>query len=72
MKRMTINRLRAMNASRVKRYHRWFTEGKKDGMCGIYRDLSAVPKLFREAYQNGWAYGGMSRQAWSGELSEAV
>lgn len=63
MKRTAINKLRAMNAQRVKRYHRWFTEGKKDGMCSIYRDLSAVPKLFREAYQNGHIYGALSREA---------
>ncbi|QDP51640.1 MAG: hypothetical protein Tp1100MES1331091_8 [Prokaryotic dsDNA virus sp.] len=63
MKRSTVNKLRGMNSRRVKRYYQWFTEGKKDGMCGIYRDLSAVPKLYREAYNAGHAYGALSREA---------
>jgi len=62
MKRSTINKLKAMNMRRVRRYRQWFTEGKKDGMCGIYRDLTAVPKLFREAYNAGHAYGALSRE----------
>lgn len=69
MKRTVINKLKAFNTRQNNRYRRWFAEGKKDGMCGLCRDLSAVPKLFREAYEKGHAYGGLSREAAAGELS---
>lgn len=64
MKRTNINKLRMLNTGKfTQRYYRWFTEGKRDGMCGVYRDLSAVPKLYREGYNNGHTYGMLSREA---------
>ena len=61
MKRKHINMLKQWNSRRVIRYNRWFTEGKRDGLSGIYQDLSQIPKLYREAYQNGHIYGALSR-----------
>lgn len=45
------------------RYRRWMSEGRKDGMCGVTTNLGCVPKLYREAYNAGHAYGALSREA---------
>ena len=63
MKRRMLNKLKGMDNRKVCRYRKWWSKGKKDGMCGIFDDLSAVPKLYREAYTAGHAYGAISREA---------
>lgn len=65
MKRTDVNKYRVLqqNKRTARRYYMWFAEGKRDGMCGICRELSAIPKLFREAYNNGHTYGMIERAA---------
>lgn len=46
----------------TRRWHMWWTRGKKDGMCGIYQDVGQIPKIYREAYNAGHAYGMVSRE----------
>lgn len=57
MNKTKEQRLEEYKKRNATRYHKWWTEGKKDGMCSVYRDLSAVPKSLREAYTNGHIYG---------------
>jgi len=61
--RRMLNKLKGIDNRSVCRYRRWWSKGKKDGMCGIFEDLSFVPKLYREAYTAGHAYGAISREA---------
>lgn len=46
-----------------KRWHRWWSMGRKDGMTGVYRQLRCIPKLYRHAYRAGVHYGAMCREA---------
>lgn len=61
MKRKNINKFKGMNTKRFRRGLRWINEGRKDGACGIFRDLSAVPKVFRECYNSGHTLGATER-----------
>lgn len=47
----------------IRRWHMWWSEGKKDGMCGINRETGPIPKAYREAYNFGHTYGMLSREA---------
>lgn len=62
MKKAMINQLRQVSIDTKHRRLRWWTEGKKDGMCGLYRDLSQIPKIYREHYNSGHIYGALSRE----------
>lgn len=61
MKRKKVNMLKQWNHRRIIRFNRWFTEGKRDGLSGIYQDIGQIPKLYREAYSNGHVYGALLR-----------
>jgi len=41
---------------------RWFHTGRKDGLCGVWRNISAIPRRYRTAYRKGHNHGVMYRE----------
>lgn len=56
-----------MSRIHSRRYFQWFSEGKKDGMCGILHSVWSLPRssMIREAYNNGHTYGMLLREGLS-------
>lgn len=62
MHKSLMIQLEHMRKNHSRRYLQWFTEGKKDGLCGLCKGDDEVPRPMREAYINGHAFGMITRE----------
>lgn len=52
----------------TKRHYMWWADGKKDGMCGVLKHHTEVPRQMKSSYNNGHTVGMLLRLE-EGELT---
>ena len=61
MSTSTRKKMMSMTKHRTRRYHQWWSLGKRDGLCGMLKGAGEIPGYLKEAYGNGHTYGMLIR-----------